>query len=101
LFVTRIFSGNHDQLAAPPARLAQTHAGADAVATGLIATAGDHARAHRHRFAAQLRIVPLLQRREERVAIKMEDGARRRLKSSEWRRHDTFSLLLRRSALAD
>ena len=56
-----------DRLRAQPARLRAAHRGADAVRLGLVARGEHHPRADDHRTAAQPRVVPLLDRREERV----------------------------------
>ena len=58
---------------AEPPCLPPAHRGANAVGLGLVAGGEHHASADDHRPAAQARIVPLLDRREERVEVGVED----------------------------
>ena len=65
---------DHDRLRAQPARLRAAHRRADAVRLGLVARREHDPRADDHRPAAQARVVPLLDRREERVDVGVQDG---------------------------
>ncbi len=64
----------HDErLRAQPPSLSATHGGADAKSLGLVARSEDDSAAHDDRTPAQARIVPLLDRCEERVEVGMQD----------------------------
>jgi hypothetical protein len=64
---------HHDRLRAKPARLPAAHGGADAECLGLVARREDDSRADDHRPPAQAGVVPLLNRRVERVDVGVED----------------------------
>ena len=65
---------DHDRAGAAAQRLSTVHRGADAVRLGLVAAGEDDAGADDHRAAAQAWVVPLLDRRVERVQVGMQDG---------------------------
>ena len=73
LAVGREAGWNHDRLRAEAPRLPATHRRAHAVRLRLVARREDDASADDHRSAAQPRIVPLLDGREERVEVGVED----------------------------
>ena len=63
---------------AEPARTGAAHRGADAVRLRLVAGREDDAASDDHRPSAQARVVPLLDRREERVHVGVQDRRLRR-----------------------
>ena len=65
---------NDDRVGAEPARLPSAHRREDAVRLRLVARREHDASADDHGPPAQARVVPLLDRREERVEIGVEDG---------------------------
>ena len=64
---------DHDRVRAQPTGLGTAHRGADAVGLGLVAGGQHDAAADDHRPPAQPPIVSLLDRREERVDVRVED----------------------------
>ena len=64
---------DHDRVRAQPPGTPAAHRRADAERLGLVARGEHDPAADDHRPAAQARIVPLLDRREERVEVGMED----------------------------
>ena len=68
---------NHDRLGAEPAGHSPTHRRPDAPGLRLVARREHNTAADDHRSAAQAAIVALLDRREERVRVGMEDRPHR------------------------
>jgi hypothetical protein len=64
-----------DGVGAEPHRLASAHGGAHAVGLRLVAGGQHDPTTDDDRFAAQARVIALLDRREERVEVGMQDGA--------------------------
>ena len=64
---------DHDRLRAQPAGPCAAHRSADAVGLGLVAGRKHDTAADDHGAAAQARIVALLDRREERVEVGVQD----------------------------
>ena len=76
--LARLGVGRHawrddDRLGAEPLCFAPAHRRADAVGLGLVARRQHHAAADDHRAAAQAWVVALLDRREERVRVRVQD----------------------------
>ena len=70
----RVHAGrDHDRLRAQPPGLPPAHRRADAVRLRLVAGREHDPAAHDDGAAAQARIVPLLDRREERVGVRVQD----------------------------
>ena len=65
--------GDDDRVRAQPARLPAAHRRPDAERLGLVARREHDPAADDHRPAAQPRIVPLLDRRVERVEVGVQD----------------------------
>ena len=72
LRVRRVARRDDERVGAEAARLASTHRGADAVRLRLVARGQHDTAADDHRPAAKPRIVPLLDRREERVRVRVQ-----------------------------
>ena len=72
LRVRRHARSHDDRLRAEPSGLPATHRGADAVRLRLVARGEHDPRADDHRAAAEPIVVPLLDRREERVDVCMQ-----------------------------
>jgi hypothetical protein len=68
---------NHDRLGTEPAGLPPAHRRSDAAGLRLVARREHDTAADDHRATAQAAIVALLDRREERVGVGMEDGPHR------------------------
>jgi hypothetical protein len=64
---------HHGRVGAQPPRLAPAHRGAHAARLRLVAGGEHDAAADDHRPRAQLRIIPLLDRGEERIQVGMQD----------------------------
>ena len=85
LFIFLEIAGDDDQPRAEFARSRRRHRRVDAELPRLVARGGNDAApfaADRHRLASQFRIGGLLDGREERIGVEMDDHRRRRVKRS-------------------